>query len=139
MASGWVNGLKSETIRQTTVNGLPAATASANAGQWNFRIAVVQVGPSMYRIIFADRGNGSEIAAALQSTLKGFRKLTAAETARLRPLRIDIVRAGRGDTMTSMAGRMRGTERRQELFRILNSLEDGTTVKPGEYYKIVND
>jgi len=139
MASGWVNGLKSETIRQTTVNGLPAATASANAGQWNFRIAVVQVGPSMYRIIFADRGNGSEIAAALQSTLKGFRKLTTAETARLRPLRIDIVRAGRGDTITSMAGRMRGTERRQELFRILNSLENGATVKPGEYYKVVND
>lgn len=139
MASGWVNGLQPETIRQVSINGLQAATASARAGQWNFRIAVVQVGPSMYRIIFADRGDGSAIASAMQSTLKSFRKLTPTETSRLRPLRIDIVKARSGDTVSSLAGRMRGTERRLQLFRILNGLETGDRVEAGQVYKIVSD
>jgi len=139
LASGWVNGLKPETIRQVRINDMPAATAAAQAGQWNFRIAVLQIGPSMYRIIFADRGNGSAIDAALQSTLKSFRKLTPAETARLRPLRIDIVRARSGDSVSRLAGQIKGTERRRQLFRILNGLNQGDPVKPGETYKIVRD
>lgn len=139
LASGWVNGLQPETVKQTMVNGLQAATASAKAGQWSFRIAVVQVGPSMYRIIFADRGDGSAIGAALQSTLASFRRLTPADTARLRPLRIETVRARNGDSVSRLAGRIRGTDRRIELFRILNGIEDGDAVTPGEYYKIVGD
>lgn len=139
LASGWVNGLQPETIKQLTVNGLPAATARARTGQWSFRIAVVQTGPSIYRIIFADRGNGQAIDSALNSTLKSFRKLAPAQTARLRPLRIDIVRARSGSTLSSLAGRITGSERRLELFRILNGLEDGDRIKPGEYYKIVRD
>ena len=139
LASGWVNGLQPETIKQLSINGLQAATAHAKAGRWNFRIAVIQVGPSMYRIIFADRGDGSAIGTALQSTLSSFRKLMPAETARLRPLRIDIVRARRGDTVSSLAGRMRGTEQKLKLFRILNGLDNGAGVEAGEVYKIVSD
>jgi predicted Zn-dependent protease len=139
LASGWVNGLQPETIKQLSINGLQAATAHAKAGRWNFRIAVIQVGPSMYRIIFADRGDGSAIGTALQSTLSSFRKLMPAETARLRPLRIDIVRARRGDTVSSLAGRMRGTEQKLKLFKILNGLDNGAGVEAGEVYKIVSD
>ena len=139
IASGWVNGLKSETIRETTVNGLPAATAEAKAGQWYFRIAVLQIGPSMYRIIFADRGENDAIDKALNSTLTSFRKLTAAESARLRPLRIDIVRARTGDTVRSLSGRMKGTEQPAKLFRILNGLDNGEKLIVGRSYKIVRD
>lgn len=139
LASGWVNGLQPETIEQTMVNGLQAATASAKAGQWNFRIGVVQVGPSMYRMIFADRGNGSAISPALQSTLNSFHRLTPADTARLRPLRIEIIRARAGDTVARLASRIKGTDRQVELFRILNGLESGQAVQSGEYYKIVTD
>lgn len=139
LASGWVNGLKPETIRQFRINGLQAATAKAQAGQWSFRIAVIQTGPSVYRIIFADRGDGRAIDGALDATLKSFRKLGPAETARLRPLRIDVVRARRGNSAASLAGRIKGTEQRLQLFRILNGLESGDTIKPGEYYKIITD
>lgn len=139
LASGWVNGLKPQTIRQIKVNGMQAATAKAQAGQWSFRIAVVQTGPSVYRIIFADRGDGRAIDSALDATLKSFRKLSPAETARLRPLRIDVVRARKGNTMANLANRIEGSERRLELFRILNGLERGAKIKPGEYYKIISD
>jgi predicted Zn-dependent protease len=93
----------------------------------------------MYRIIFADRGDGSAIGTALQSTLTSFRRLTPADTARLRPLRIETVRARNGDSLSRLAGRIRGTDRRIELFRILNGIENGDAVIPGEYYKIVSD
>ena len=38
LASGWINGLVVCSISATTVNGLPAATAEAAAGDWVFRI-----------------------------------------------------------------------------------------------------
>ena len=52
------------------MNGLPAATAEAAAGDWVFRIGAVQIGASMYRLIFADRTNGAAIDAALAATLR---------------------------------------------------------------------
>ncbi len=61
LASGWINGLVDGSIEETTVNGLPAATAQAAAGDWVFRIGAVKIGASMYRLIFADRSNGAAI------------------------------------------------------------------------------
>ena len=61
------------------MNGLPAATAEAAAGEWTFRIGAVRVGDSMYRLIFADRDEGGRIAEALEETLATFRRLGPAE------------------------------------------------------------
>lgn len=139
LASGWINGLIEGTIKDTTVNGLPAATAEAAAGEWVFRIGAVRVGGSMYRLIFADRSNGVAIERALGETLASFHKLTQTEIARLRPLRINVVTAGPGDTVESLAARMQGTERNVELFRLLNGLGPADPIVPGSPIKLVTD
>jgi predicted Zn-dependent protease len=139
LASGWVNGLIESSIQTTTVNGLPAATAEAAAGDWAFRIGAVRVGSSMYRIIFADRSDGPGVEQALQETLGSFHRLGKDEIARLRPLRIQVVTARAGDTFASLAGRMRGTERQQELFELLNSVGPNDPIVPGQRMKIVID
>ncbi|MGQ7793744.1 M48 family metalloprotease [Faunimonas sp. B44] len=136
LASGWVNGLVEGSIRETTVNGLPAATAEAQAGDWFFRIGAIRVGTSMYRMIFADRSSDETIAAALDETLGTFKRLTPADVARLRPLTISIVTAKSGDTVASLAARMQGTERRLELFRLLNGLDAQATIEPGQKVKL---
>ena len=139
LASGWINGLIEGSIRPTEINGLPAATAEAAAGEWVFRIGAIRVGNSMYRLIFADRSDGALIDQALGETLATFRRLRPAEAARLRPLRIDVLRTRPGDTVALLAGRMSGTERELDLFRLLNGLAPGDAIAPGQQVKIVVD
>jgi predicted Zn-dependent protease len=139
LASGWINGLVEGTIEETTVNGLPAATAEAAAGDWVFRIGAVRVGGSMYRLIFADRSDGAVIERALDETLGSFHRLTQTEIARLRPLRLDVVTVAAGETVESLAARMQGTERKVPLFRLLNGLDADGTVAPGSPVKLVVD
>lgn len=139
LAAGWINGLVEESIEATTVNGLPAATADAAAGDWMFQIGAVRIGGSMYRLIFADRGNSAVIRQALRETLTTFRRLTPTEVARLRPLRIDIATVRPDDTIGLMAARMKGTERKLELFRLLNSLGPDDALVPGQAVKLVVD
>ena len=125
--SGWINGLVEGSVRDTTVNGLPAATAQAAAGDWVFRIGAVRIGNSMYRLIFADRHNGAAIDQALAATLGSFHRMSAQDLARLNPLRIDVVTVRAGESVGDLAARMQGTERKLELFRLLNGL-DATAV-----------
>ncbi len=139
LASGWINGLVPGSIRTRELDGLPVATAEAEAGDWVFRIGVVRVGGSMYRVIYADRSNGAAIQAALDFTLASFRRMAPTEVARLRPLRIDVIAVRDGETVGDLAVRMQGTERKLQLFRLLNGLEPGASLSAGQLVKVVID
>lgn len=139
LASGWINGLVEGSVKEASVNDLPAATAEAAAGDWVFRIGAVRVGGSMYRLIFADRSDGAAIDQALSETLASFRRMTPADLARLNPLRIDVIAVRVGETVPDLALRMQGTERKLELFRLLNGLQPGDVLAPGQAVKIVID
>jgi predicted Zn-dependent protease len=139
IVSGWINGLVRGSVREASVNGLPAATAEAAAGDWVFSIGVVRVGGSMYRIIFADRSDSEAIQKALESTLASFHRMTPTEVARLRPLRIDIVTVREGETVGELAVRMKGTERKLQLLRLLNGLASDDSLSAGQLVKVVVD
>ena len=66
LTSGWIDGLLTSTIQSTQVNGLPAVTANARAGEWNFRVAVISYRSDLYRIIFAVKALTPEADTALQ-------------------------------------------------------------------------
>ena len=140
LASGWVNGLAEGSIKTFTVNGLPAASASANAKGWIFRIAVVQATEgSAYRFIYANQTDTPEFEKAAAATTQSFRKLPPSEAASLRPLRIHVATVGTGDSVEAFARRMRGVDRPLELFRVLNDLEPDARLVPGSKVKIVDD
>jgi predicted Zn-dependent protease len=65
--------------------------------------------------------------------------LDQATLSKLKPLRIKIVTAAAGDTVDSLARRMRGVDRPRELFRVLNGLTAGAAIAPGTKVKIVSD
>lgn len=140
LASGWVNGFKDGSIRRFAVNGLPAASAVANAKGWAFRIAVVQVSTgATYRFIFANEIDTQAFAKAAAATVESFRQLDPSEAARLRSLRIRLVTVKRGDTHRSLSRKMRGVDRPLQLFRALNDLDPGTRLPAGMKVKIVSD
>jgi predicted Zn-dependent protease len=66
-----------------------------------------------------------------------FRTLSAAEAARIRPQRIEVVEVRSGDTAARLAGRMAVDELPERWFEVLNGLERGENPRPGDKVKIV--
>ncbi|WP_421725432.1 M48 family metalloprotease [Bauldia sp.] len=140
LASGWVNGLDTGSIRRFTVNGMPAASANASAKGWAFRIAIIQADSgATYRFIFANEAATQGLDEAATLTVSSFRQLDQRELARLKPLRIKVFTARAGDTQASLAQRMRGVDRPQALLQALNNLKPGAPIAPGSKVKIVTD
>ena len=139
LSSGWVDGLLPSSVRRTEINGFPAVTAVARAGEWNFRLAVVQSGDRIYRIIFAARTLTDAADQAFLESIRTFRRLSAEEAGELHAPRIALARAGLGETVQSLAARMATPNRPLEYFRLLNGIEADDALTPGEHYKIVMD
>ena len=136
--SGWVTGLVDSSVAPTTVNGMPAATARAVAGDWEFDVTVIRDGNEIYRLLTAaPRGSGAMEDAA-SAVRNSFHQMTAQETANLKPLRIRVVTVKPGDTVASLSARMMGTNRKLALFRVLNALQPGASLSVGQDVKIVS-
>jgi predicted Zn-dependent protease len=138
IASGWVTGLRPETIRSTFVNGMPAAVANASADKWDFDVTVIRSGPQIYRFLTAvPKGNIAALEATANQLRGSFRRMSPTEAANLKPLRIRVVVVKPGDTLQTLADKMLGTDRKVELFRLLNGLPIAASLKPGDRVKIV--
>jgi len=141
LASGWVKGLIPDSVRTTEVNGAAAATASAISDGWSFRIGVVRAGSRVYRFIFPTASPTRAFEAGFLETVRSFRRLTPAQIAELKPLRVRTVRVAPGDTVDSLAARITGFEpdQRRVLFMVLNGLSTPADLQPGTMVKIVRD
>jgi len=80
LTSGWIENIDPKTVKETTINGLPAATAIANGDQWVFRLYAVRFGGSyVYRFIYASKGTTPEIDRTFRESVSTFRHMTLAE------------------------------------------------------------
>ncbi len=138
VASGWIDGLVESSIAAIDVNGMPAVTATARAGEWNFRLAVIRFSPSeVYRLIFATHGLDPAHEKQFRASIDSFRKINPDEAGSVRPLRIGLLTAKAGDTAASFSARMVVPDKPLETFELLNGLENAGTLKPGQRYKLV--
>lgn len=137
--SGWINGLVPDSVAETRVGDFPAATATAMADGWTFRIGVVRKDRTTYRFILAAQDPTALTDQVFTETLNSFRELTATDSARLRPLRIKLHRVRSGESIERIADQMQGIDRKLELFRVLNGLDGSDTVEPGRLVKLVAD
>jgi predicted Zn-dependent protease len=135
--SGWMENVDRASTEDLTVNGFPAATATASSDQWQFKVYALRFGSDVYRFIFATRQKSAESDRHARDTINSFRRLTLSEIQAARPLRIRIVAVKAADTQETLAARMSGVDRPLERFRILNGLDARTTLKTGERVKIV--
>jgi len=137
LRSGWVNGLQTGTIRPLTIAGLPAVSASAAAGGWQFRLVLIQVGQEAYRFIFANARASAAFEEAATVIPASFRILTPAERASIGPLRLSIATARNGDTVASLSAAMTGVANAAELFMLLNGFDTATAIPAGTRVKLV--
>lgn len=139
LTSGWVAGLQPNTVRDITVNGLPAANAKASAERWDFDVTVIRMDKRIFRFLTAVPKGNSTLQTTAETIRNSFRKITPQEAADLRPLRVRVVTAQQGDTITTLSARMMGTDRKLDLFRVLNALPTGASITPGQRLKIISD
>jgi predicted Zn-dependent protease len=139
VSSGWVTGLLPETIQTTTVNGLEAATARATADRWDFDITVIRIGSQIFRFLTAVPKGSAALEPTAQQLRASFRRISPEEAASLKPLRVRVVTVGAKDDIGTLSARMMGTDRKLELFRLINALGPTAQVTPGMRVKIISE
>jgi predicted Zn-dependent protease len=81
---------------------------------------------------------GSPALEQTADTLRAsFRHITSSEAASLKPLRVRVLTVKPGDTITTLASRMMGTDRKLDLFKLINALQTGASIAPGDRVKII--
>jgi predicted Zn-dependent protease len=137
LKSGWIAGLKSETVTALEHNGLEMASGLAQTDEWFFRVAVMRVDGDVYRFIFAAKADNPSFQQGADATIESFRRTTAADLAQIRQLAIRLVTARAGDNADRLAAQMAEIPGGRDLFYILNNLYPGDPLVPGQRYKIV--
>jgi len=139
LKSGWMEKVDEASVEEFSVNGFTAATATADGGNWSFRIFAVRFGSDVYRFIFAAKARIAPVDKSFRDSIMTFRRMTLKESQQVRPQRLKIVTVGNGDTVEKVAHRMGTSERAVERFRVLNGLGPHDRLKPGEKVKVVVD
>ncbi len=139
LTSGWIENIDPATVEDLTINGFPAATAVAKGDQWDFRLYAIRFGSDVYRFIFAAKHRTPDTERAFRDAVNTFRRMSLAEIAQAKPLRLKIVKVAPGDTVEKLAARMAVSDRAADRFRVINGLEPGDRLKPGSEVKIVVD
>ena len=137
LTSGWIENIDPSTVEDVTVNGFPGATAAAKGDQWDFRLYAIRFGSDVYRFIFATKHRAPESDRIFRESVGTFRRMSLAEIEAAKPLRLQVVTVGTGDTVEKLASRMAVADRQLERFRVLNGLEPGEKLKSGNEVKIV--
>lgn len=138
LAADAVRGGQVTDIEPITVNGLPAATATVGGEGWTFKVAAIRGdGNRVYRFILASRDLDHGRETELLEAARSFRVVPKHEAQSVRPQRLDIVTAGPGDTVETIAGRMAFADHQVERFRALNGMSPADRLRPGQQVKIV--
>ncbi len=139
LGTGWIDGVILSKPERLTIGGLPAATVTGKGQDWQFRFVAIRHGESLYRLIYAAKERFHEADRGFRASMASFRPMSPDEIARVRPLRLRVMTAQAGDSAEALATRMTGVDRPLERFLILNGLERGQALVPGQGYKIVTE
>lgn len=139
LAKGVVEGTQVEQVQQLTVNGLPAAVGVARGRDWTFQVAAIQFDEDIYRLVFATRSLNKEAEAQFRGAVDSFRRLTSSEIISTRPQRLSVVTVKPGDSIESLAARLNGVDQPVERLLMLNGLDRGAQLQPGQRIKTVVD
>ena len=139
LKSGWMDNVEPASLEEFTVNGFPAATATAKGDEWSFRLFAVRFGSDVYRFIFAAKNRTAQVDRAFRESIATFRRMSLKESEQIHPLRLKIVTVGPHDTVETLARRMASSDHALDRFRVLNGLGAHDGVKPGAKVKIAVD
>ena len=139
LKSGWMENVDPASIEEFTVNGFPAATATATGDQWSFRLFAVRFGSDVYRFIYAAKDKTAEIDRSFRESIATFRRMSLKESEQVHPLRLKIVTVGGNERWNRSRTAWRPPIMRSTASACSTGSGRTTRVKPGEKVKIVVD
>jgi predicted Zn-dependent protease len=127
------------TITKTTVNGIPAAYATARVNNGNSQVDVTvfayqfAANSAFHFLTIAQAGGG----AVFDPMYGSMRRISATEAGAVKPRKLVVVAAKSGDTMASLAQKMAYTDAQLERFQVLNGFTSATRITAGQKVKLV--
>ena len=114
---------------------------NSRSGARDLRLVAIRYDDrSIYRMVFLTppKSTGRH-ARAFRETTYSFRKLSPAEAAALKPLRLEIRRVRPGDSAAKIAERMPFEDHRLRRFLVLNGISQGAQLPAGHKIKVVQE
>ncbi len=145
LQSVWAKDLRLSEVEALDIDGLAAATGSARVntrdGRRDLRgLAIKYDTDTIYRFIFVTPPEQTAgLSEAFRRTTYSFRRLSEAEAADLKPLRLVLHRVASGETSAGLAERMPFDDFRLRRFLVLNGLAEGAPLQPGSIVKLVSE
>ncbi|MNZ87734.1 hypothetical protein D3C78_1066040 [compost metagenome] len=102
-------------------------------------MTVIRVGQQIFRFLTAVPKGNTQLDSIANTLRTSFRKMTPQEIASLKPLRVRVVTVKPGETVATMAARMMGTDRKLDMFRMINAMSATATIQPGQRVKIISE
>lgn len=139
----WARDARLAELERFALDGHAAATGRTRVrteqGTRDLRLVAVRWDERLfYRFMFiTPPGQTARFETAFRRTTHSLRRLSEAEAAALAPLRIAIHTVQPGETVQSLAARMPYSDLKARRFRVLNGLDAGAGVAPGDRVKLV--
>lgn len=141
----WGRNLDVRSVENLTVNGMAAATGQArisgSGGTREVRLVTIRENAEkIYRLAFITTpSEARRLNVEMRRTTYSFRRLSQAEADAIKPLRLKIRTARAGDTAEKLAERFPFERFKREWFRLLNDLNVGDKLVPGQQVKVVSE
>jgi predicted Zn-dependent protease len=145
LAYSWAKGLRLINVKRITISGLEAVTAetsiNASGGTHDLRLVAIRGNADrIYRLRFLTPPQLTrKLAADLQRTIYSFRRLSAAQAAAVKPLRVRIVSVASAGQIAGLVKGMPFNKYGRQWFEIFNGLVAGQTRLSGNLAKIVSE
>jgi Putative Zn-dependent protease len=139
----WGAKLSLRAVERFRIQDLDAATGvarvSTRQGPLDLRLVAVRTAPDrIYRFLFITPPAATgRFDAPFKETAYSFHTLSADEAAAVKPLRVQVVTVKEGDTVQSVAETMPFEDNDAEMLRLLNGLDTGAPLIPGQAIKTV--
>lgn len=126
-------------IQKTTVNGIPAAYATARvnngSGQVDVTVFAYQFDAThAYHFTTITQAGGT---STFDPMFGSMRRISATEAAAVKPRKLIVISAKTGDTVNSLAQRMAYTDAQLDRFLVLNGLTASSRISAGQKVKLV--
>jgi predicted Zn-dependent protease len=135
--------LRLQGIEDIEVNGFGGITGTGKiptqAGTQDLRLIVLRGNPNqIFRFaFFTDPDRTAQLSEDLRRTTYSFKRISDSEANSLKPLRISLHTVTTRDNVRSLSSRLPFGKFNEQWFRVLNALEPGDKLLPGNQIKLV--
>ena len=143
--SQWGANLGLRQVERIIINRLEAYTGTsrvrAKDGIKDIRLIAMRGQDGLiFRFAFLTPPNlTASLSTVLRHTTYSFRRLSAAEAAAVRPLRIKVIPVKAGDTVQSLSARQPLEQFRREWFGLINGIGPNQQLRLGQLIKIISE